>query len=231
MSTGRAVLFDLDGTLVDTAGDLVAALYVACDRFSIERPGYDDARRAVANGGAGLIALGFPDSDEAQRKAALEILLTHYASNIADRSSLYPALPELLETFKQQQVPWGVVTNKPEALTRPLLDALSIQPTRNCIVGGDSLMTRKPDPAPLVYAAGLLGVLPHHCIYVGDHKRDIDAARAANMRTIAAAYGYVAHDDDPSDWDADHCAQESGALQQLLTDCAVLLAPDSVRHA
>ena len=85
MSTARAVLFDLDGTLVDTAGDLVAALYVACDHFSIERPGYDDARRAVANGGAGLIARGFPDSDEARRKAALEILLTHYASDIADK--------------------------------------------------------------------------------------------------------------------------------------------------
>ncbi len=200
----EAVLFDLDGTLVDTAGDLVAALYATCDEFRRPRPIHSKARQQVSNGGAGLIGLAF--GDVADHPQALEKLLSHYATNIAVWSSVFRPLDALITQFDDASIPWGIVTNKTEALSVSLLNALSIRPTRECIVGGDTLAQRKPDPAPLLHAAQYLGAEPTRCVYVGDHRRDMDAARAAGMISIAAAYGYVP-DEDPADgWQADHVA-------------------------
>ncbi|MEL6869443.1 MAG: HAD-IA family hydrolase [Pseudomonadota bacterium] len=195
----RGLLFDLDGTLVDTAPDLVGALFAACDEFGAERPEFERAREQVANGGAGLVALAFANADAAVQQAAYDTLLRHYGANIAQGSRLYPAWQSALPSIG---VPWGVVTNKPQALAEQLFAALAIDRHR-CMIGGDLLNSKKPAPEPLVYAAGRLGALPQHCAYVGDHARDIQAARAAGMYSIAAAYGYVVNGDDPAHWGAD----------------------------
>ena len=217
----QAVLFDLDGTLVDTAGDLVAALYAACDAFEQPRPVFSAARQQVANGGAGLIRLAFGDGTHA---AALQTLLDHYAANIAVWSSVYRPLDALIEELDGHSLPWGVVTNKSEALSISLLRELRLRPTRDCIVGGDTLAQRKPDPSPLLLAAEQLGVAPAHCVYIGDHRRDIDAAHAAGMTSIAAAYGYVPDDDPAERWNAHHVVDSPAGVAQVLSKLGLALA-------
>ncbi|MEM7765305.1 MAG: HAD-IA family hydrolase [Pseudomonadota bacterium] len=201
-----AVLFDLDGTLIDTAADLVAALYAACDRLGQQRPAYEAARRRVGYGGVGLTKLAFGDDWQPQHDEALQLLLEYYGDHIAEHSALFPGLADLLRTLDHAHVPWGIVTNKPQHLTLALLQALDMQDRTSCVVGADTLPVRKPDPAPLVYGAGLLGVPVQHCVYIGDHQRDIVAARKAHMHCIAAAYGYIDDGDDPQSWQADKIA-------------------------
>lgn len=212
----HAVLFDLDGTLVDTAADLAAALWSACDRFDVPRPPLDAARRAIGDGGAGLVRLAFGDN-AADHDAALAHLLDHYAANIAVRSRVYEPLDALLPALDAHATPWGVVTNKREALARALLAGLGVAPTADCIVGGDTLEVSKPDPRPLHHAASMLGVAPEHCLYVGDHRRDVEAGRAAGMRCIAAGYGYLPQDDRPDHWGAEGIAETPAALAAYIT--------------
>lgn len=209
----KAILFDLDGTLVDTAPDLVGALFATCDAFDARRPDFDLARSHVANGGVGLVALALGDRDETQRKAAYRYLLDYYAEHIADESAVYPAWAKALATLKS---PWGVVTNKPQALADSLFKALGIN-AQSCLIGGDLLAHRKPDPAPLFFAAGLLGTLPQDCIYVGDHERDVHAANAAGMCSVAVSYGYLVDGDDAEQWSADYvCHSDEQAVATVM---------------
>lgn len=223
----RAVLFDLDGTLVDTSGDLAAALWAACDRFGRPRPSLAQATLAIGDGGPGLVRLAF-GADAVEHDAALEHLLTYYADNIAEHSRVYEPLDRLLDDLSQRDTPWGVVTNKRAALARSLLGGLGVRPPADCIVGGDTLPVSKPDPAPLHHAAQLLGVDPGSCLYVGDHRRDIEAGRAAGMHCVAAAYGYVGGDESPDDWGAAAIADSPAALAALIEAFAGL--PER-RHA
>lgn len=214
----RAVLFDLDGTLIDTADDLVRALYEACDQLDQPRPPHDAARRRVAYGGRGLVELAFGANSGQKGDTALAILLDYYRDHIAEHSRLYEGLDVLLDTLDRNRVPWGIVTNKPIVLTHLLLAALSLDKRAKAIVGADSLPVRKPDPAPLLFAAGQLNVLPQHCVYVGDHDRDIVAAKAAHMRSVGASYGYIDDGDDPEDWQADKIIDHPWQLGDALVN-------------
>ncbi|MFK8052049.1 MAG: HAD family hydrolase [Woeseiaceae bacterium] len=217
------VLFDLDGTLIDTADDLVAALFASCDMHQQARPDANAARKRVAYGGLGLIELAFGTREGATANAALDTLLTHYQRNIAVHSRLYDTLDLLLIEFGHAGIPWGIVTNKNIGLTTDLLAALNLKDDVHIVVGADSLPVRKPDPAPLLYAAGAIGVLPQDCIYIGDHERDMVAAKAAHMKCIGATYGYIDTGDNPSSWPADLLVSGPGDVRSALISLGVPL--------
>ena len=211
-----AVLFDLDGTLVDTAPDMVAVLtHMQTSRGDVA-VAYDVARSNVSNGAAGLIRLAFPNVDEGVHQSLYDDYLALYAESVCKQSRLFPDLESLLDDLDRERRPWGVVTNKPRRLTEPLLAKLNLLERAACAISGDTLPQRKPDPAPLLLASRMLDVDPQRVIYVGDAARDIEAGHAAGMTTIAASYGYITVDDDPRRWDADAIVGDTVELTQLL---------------
>ncbi|MDH3587487.1 MAG: HAD-IA family hydrolase [Gammaproteobacteria bacterium] len=216
--TGRcnAVLFDLDGTLVDTAPDMVAVLQDMQRAHELEPVDYDLGRAYVSNGALGLLSLGFPETQHAVGSELHRDYLQRYAHRVCDASTLFPGLERLLEIFDIAGLPWGVVTNKPAHLTDPLLEGLALAARSACTVSGDTLPQRKPDPAPLLHACDIAGLLPQNTVYIGDASRDIQAGQNAGMATIAAAYGYVTPDDDPRRWGADLIASDTAELTQIL---------------
>lgn len=220
----RAVLFDLDGTLIDTAPDMVRVLHDMQRDRGLDPVDFGLARNNVSNGALGLLRVGFPGLDEDARREHLPEYIARYSASLCVDTALFPALDGLLDRLDAAPLPWGVVTNKPEHLTLPLLQALELHERSAATVGGDTLATRKPDPAPLLHASRLAGVEARHCIYVGDAGRDIDAGNAAGMATIAAAYGYVTDDDDPAAWNADAIAADTAELTQIVLK-AVNLVP------
>src|SRR5690606_21054184 len=200
------VLFDLDGTLVDTAPDLRAAL----DRLLARqgRPAVDPAafRATVSRGGSAMLTLAFPELDPERRLEFLTPFLALYEEAIARHSPLFEGMDAVLDAIERESC-WGVVTNRPERLARKLLEAMGLAPRCAVLVGGDTLPTRKPDPAPLLEACRRLGAGPGSAIYVGDDRRDVEAARAAHMRSVGAAWGYFAADERIEDWGADAIAR------------------------
>jgi phosphoglycolate phosphatase len=212
----EAVFFDLDGTLVDTAPDMVSIL---CDLLKDNGFGplpYATARASVSNGAAGLIKLAFPGIDDVGRQRLHRDYLERYEQAVCVGSIVYPGLLEVLDQLESEGRPWGVVTNKPRRMTEPLLAELGLAGRAACIVSGDTLPQRKPDPAPLLLASRLAGVTPARSVYIGDAERDIVAGRAAGMATIAAAYGYIVAGDDPARWHADRIALDTAALRQMI---------------
>jgi phosphoglycolate phosphatase len=211
-----AVLFDLDGTLVDTAPDMVRVLQdmqVARNREPVD---YEIGRRYVSNGAIGLLRLAFPDDGVDFGDPMHHEYLERYAEMICEESRVFDGLAGLLDWLDDAGCPWGVVTNKPEYLTLPLLDALGLAARSACTVSGDSLPVRKPDPGPLLLACDIAGIDAWRSIYVGDAARDIEAGLAAGMGTIAAAYGYITEDDDPRAWGADILASDTEELAQIV---------------
>jgi phosphoglycolate phosphatase len=211
-----AVLFDLDGTLVDTAPDMVAALLALLDDEGREPLSYDLARSFVSNGAAGLVNLAFPGVADDEHERLRVRYLEKYEAAVCVHSTLFPGLAELLDRFDAGNIPWGVVTNKPAYLTEPLLDALGLGSRAACKISGDTIPQRKPDPAPLLLASEQTGVSPSQSIYVGDAARDIEAGRRAGMHTVAVAYGYITADDDPAAWDAHRIVDDTVELAHLL---------------
>jgi phosphoglycolate phosphatase len=195
-------LLDLDGTLVDTAPDLVAVLNRLLVEHGRTRMPYAVARNEVSNGAGGLLRLGFGDVATAAEIDGLRPrFLELYAGDVASNSRLFIELKDLDELGSRSEL--GIVTNKPDAYTRPLLAALGLAERMRSVVSGDRLPQRKPDPAPLNLAAEELGVETARCVYVGDAPRDIEAGKAAGMLTIAAAYGYIRPRENPFAWGAD----------------------------
>ena len=212
----KAVLFDLDGTLVDTAPDMVGVLQAMQRDHGISPVVYDIGRSHVSNGAVGLLRLGFPDSgNEMIEKLRVEFL-DRYTLSVCERSRVFTGLDPLLDQLDGAQLPWGVVTNKPTNLTNILLDELQLADRVACSVGGDALALRKPDPAPLLHACELTGVNPSATVYIGDSSRDIEAGRAAGMATIASAYGYITPDDNAADWAANAIARDTKELAQIV---------------
>jgi phosphoglycolate phosphatase len=198
------LLFDLDGTLADTAPDLVAVLNQLLLEDGRPPMPFALARNQVSHGAVGLIRLGYqlpPDAsiDDSLRQRFLDI----YQNNGHGNSKLFLDLQTIRLICSKIHARWGVVTNKPAALTEPLLDYLGLAASAGAIVSGDTLPQRKPDPAPLEFAARQLGVEPSNCIYLGDAERDIVAGRAAGMRTVATSYGYIRPGEDVKAWRAD----------------------------
>ncbi len=202
-STLRAVLFDLDGTLLDTAPDLVRVLNQVRVEQGRELLPWALARTQVSHGSSGLIRLGFPDlAGEPLERLRLR-LLELYADQLTVGTALFDGCQQVLDTLAARGLAWGIVTNKPGFLTAPLLAALGLDRAAGCVVSGDTLPQRKPHPAPLLLAASQLAIPPQYCLYVGDAERDVQAAKAAGMPVLVARYGYLGPDDDPSSWLAD----------------------------
>jgi phosphoglycolate phosphatase len=159
-----------------------------------------------------LVSLGFPEASGAEFERLRLRFLELYSQNLALRTELFPGIEPVLDELERLGLPWGVVTNKPGWLTDPLLAALGLDRRASCVVSGDTVAERKPHPLPLLHAAGLVGVAPAHCVYVGDAERDIQAGRAAGMTTVVAAYGYISADDDPAGWQPTGIIAEPGEL-------------------
>lgn len=218
----RAVFFDLDGTLIDTAPDMVAILADLLSEHDSPALPYATARASVSNGAMGLIRLAFPDADEATQQQLYGEYLDRYERAVCINSTLFPGLPGILDELDRLGLPWGVVTNKPQRMTDPLLAKLGLAERAACVVSGDTLAQRKPHPAPLLHAARLAGVAPEESLYVGDAERDVSAGRAAGMATIAAAYGYIVTGDDPARWLADRVAEDTVELAKLIREAVTL---------
>jgi phosphoglycolate phosphatase len=220
----EAVFFDLDGTLVDTAPDMVNALQDLQSANGVEPVSYELGRSHVSNGAIGLLTLAFPDELITPDSPLMDDFLERYTEQLCDKSTVFEGLDELLETLDDAGIPWGVVTNKPTHLTIPIMDMLYLTDRSACTVCGDTLPTRKPDPAQLLHACTLTDVAPEDCIYVGDALRDIEAGSNAGVATVAAGYGYITVEDDARDWGADEFAGDSHELVQIVLK-AVNLSP------
>jgi len=212
----NAVLFDLDGTLIDTAPDMVALLGELQQAHGIEPLPYEKARSTVSHGAIALVRLAFPEAGDSDLKSLHREYLERYEASVCVDSRVFPDLPDMLDVLDDQACPWGVVTNKPQRMTDPLLAALGLSDRLCCAVSGDTLPQRKPDPAPLLLACSLAGSQPQDTVYVGDAERDMQAAQAAGMRSIAAAYGYIVAGDDPARWNADVIADDTKELAKML---------------
>jgi phosphoglycolate phosphatase len=197
----RAVLFDLDGTLVDTAPDLGHALNEMRRRRGAAPLSADAIRGQASHGSQGLIRLGF---DVGQGDSGFPELrqefLDLYRDHLCDQSALFPDIGQLLCHLDARRIAWGVVTNKPAYLTEPLLDRLGLLARAACVVSGDTCARPKPAPEPMWHACGLIATPPGDCLYVGDAERDVQAARAVGMPVVVALYGYLATGDCPERW-------------------------------
>jgi phosphoglycolate phosphatase len=215
-----AVLFDLDGTLLDTAPDMIHALNVVCRQRAAAEVPYERARPYVSNGAVGLLRLAFPGFDPQRDQPLHQSFLDSYRERLAVDTRLFDPLERLLAGLEAERVPWGVVTNKPGYLTEPLLAALGLRHRSACIVSGDTLPERKPHPRPIRFALEQLGLATDaaRAYYVGDARRDIESGRAAGTRTIAVRYGYVEPGQDPATWGADHLVETTVDLCNLLLE-------------
>ena len=198
-----AVLFDLDGTLADTAGDLVLALNrLRADRRLPPVP-LADLRAHASSGARGLLGAGMGITPEsADYEELREAFLAHYSACLVETTVLFNGVAELLDALEQRRMPWGIVTNKFSRFTGPVVSALALADRASTVVSGDTTPHAKPHPAPLLHAAAELRVPPSRCIYVGDDLRDIVAGNAAGMPTIVAEYGYMGNGGTSDTWPA-----------------------------
>ena len=215
----KAVLFDLDGTLLDTARDLGNALNYVLDQYGLPQCEYSTYRNHASHGALGLLRLGFGDKlADYDLQELRQMFLTHYNDNICQDTDVFAGIDELLGTLDNQNVPWGIVTNKPGWLTDALLPNFDQFKHCQVVVSGDTLPQRKPDPAPLLFAADKLSQSPDLIWYVGDAERDIQAANSANMFSVVAEYGYIAEHEQPHTWQADLHVNNVDALTKQVSN-------------
>lgn len=216
-SSIEGVLFDLDGTLLDTANDLGEALNYVLNNHSMPTVLREQYRPVASDGALGLLKLGFGDKLKLFDYESLRAeFLNFYQENIAVHTCLYKGIAPLLTTLDNAQIPWGIVTNKPEYLTKILLPNFTEFDTSKVMVGGDSLPQRKPHPAPLLHASEQMQVHASNCIYVGDAPRDIEAGNAANMYSIVAKWGYIIDPSVCTSWQANYLADTPQDISQII---------------
>lgn len=215
--TPQGLLFDLDGTLIDTAPDLARATNALRIHHGLEPLPFDTIRAEVSNGGSALVtlALGFK-KDHPEHETARKFLLDAYGQGVAVESRVFAGLERLLSQWARPPRNWGIVTNKPRAYAEPLIDALSLTP--GVLLCADDLPVKKPAPEPLWEAARCLGIAPEDCWYIGDHVRDMQAAHAAGMKAIAVGYGYIAENEDRDSWQADKWYERPSDLVAALIE-------------
>ncbi len=201
------VLFDLDGTLVDSAPDLLAAVNNV--RANAGQPilGLAELRPVVSKGARAMLAVAFPNLDTDRREELVQPMLDYYAKSIAVHTRPFDGIESLLSRIERAGLRWGIITNKSETLAREIVRAMGWNERSAVLIGGDTLPTRKPDPAQLLHACAMLAITPEQCVYVGDDERDIQAARAAGMPSVAALWGYREAHENPADWQADCCIE------------------------
>ena len=228
----KAVLFDLDGTLIDTAADFIRIIQDMCRDKQCDVVAADLIRTQVSEGARAMVKLVYPELDVedpvflAHRQRFLDV----YGDDIAVETDLFEGMYPLLEALESQNIPWGIVTNKPRWLSEALLKALNLTERCAVLVCPEDVSKTKPDPEPMYLAAKRIQIQPEDCIYVGDHPRDIDAGRHAQMYTILAAYGYLPlqHKDDLTAWQADCIVNTVAELQQVIQQ---LLMPKQQHHS
>ena len=213
----RTVLFDLDGTLADTAPDLAHALNLLLVEQGKTALPYETIRPEVSHGASALVTLGFgkkpgdPDFDRLRQR-----FLALYTENLCRHTRLFDGIPSLLQALKKQGLNWGIVTNKPAFLTDPLMAQLRPEPAPACVVSGDTVANRKPHPEPMLHACTAAGSRPEQCLYVGDAERDILAGRHAGMKTLVALFGYINGHETPERWGADGMIRAPGEILDWL---------------
>ena len=207
-----AVLFDLDGTLADTAADLCASANAMRDEHGLPPIPLAQFRPWVSRGGRAMLDLAFAHMDDEARAQLLAPFLARYAESPCVHTRLFPGLGALLDRFEALGMRWGIVTNKPFHLAEPVVAGLGLAARCGVLIGGDSLPAKKPDPMQLNVACARLDVAAASCIYVGDDRRDVMAARAAGMTAVAVRWGYLAPDDPIESWGADHLVDSAQSL-------------------
>ena len=215
MNTYQAVLFDLDGTLIDTAQDMGLALNLLLKHHNKPTFGNHELRPLVSHGSAALIKFGFNVNDtDAQFVELRDHFLALYEDNIAVNSSLFEGMQGILTQLEESTIPWGIVTNKPGKYTDLLLAELNLDKRASTVFSGDTLSLKKPHPEPLFAACKQIKCDPRECLYVGDAQRDIEAAHAAGMTACVALYGYYTDNEDPRAWNADFYIDEPAELDR-----------------
>lgn len=212
-----AVLFDLDGTLIDTAPDFIRCLNLLRQQHELEPLPAEFIRRSVSNGARAMIRIGFdlePEHPDYLEKHAA--FLDLYEAGVAIETTLFEGMDELLLGLERRSIPWGIVTNKPARFAVPLIEALGLAERCATLVCPDHVAERKPHPEPLFLACREIGAEPRQAIYVGDHERDIEAGRNAGMRTIAVRYGYIEQPESVDLWQADIIVDTVSDLAKLL---------------
>ncbi|MDE1462304.1 HAD-IA family hydrolase [Spartinivicinus poritis] len=214
-----AILFDLDGTLVDTAPDFVQPINQLRAQGGLPALTELAIRNQVSNGAKALVQLALSLSeDHPEFTQARSELLELYYQTIGKKAQLFPGISKLLDTLEQKSIPWGVVTNKPWYLTERLLENMALSSRTSVTICPEHVKNTKPDPEPLLLACHKLKVDPYHVVYVGDHQRDISAGNSAGMLTVAASYGYVTADHDIAQWQADHAISSADLLLAWLEE-------------
>jgi phosphoglycolate phosphatase len=212
----RGVLFDLDGTLLDTAPDMAAALNRLRIEEGLEPLPFAQLRPLVSHGAPRLLKFAFDDPQADRYETLRKRFLDFYRSALAVDTCLFAGFDPVLAAIERAGLRWGVVTNKPGWLAEPLLAEVGLAARCACLVAGDTLAERKPHPLPLLHAAGLLGLSPGECVYVGDAERDVQAARNAGMIPLVAGFGYLGDDDDPAAWQAEAVFSRPAELAEWL---------------
>ena len=214
----KAVLFDLDGTLIDTAADFIRIIQQMCHEAGRPLVDAELIRAQVSEGARAMVKLVYPELqvEDPLLQQHRQRFLDSYGAEIAVDTDLFAGMYALLEELEEHEIPWGIVTNKPRWLSEALLKALNLTERCAVLVGPEDGTRTKPDPAPMYLAAQQINIAPEDCIYVGDHPRDIDAGRHARMYTILAAYGYLPlqYKDDLTAWQADYIVKDVPELHQ-----------------
>ncbi|MGH8077756.1 MAG: phosphoglycolate phosphatase [Lysobacter sp.] len=208
----KGVLFDLDGTLLDSAPDMLAAINAMRAERGEPAMLLADLRPDVSKGARTMLAAGFPRVDAAERETWVQEFLQQYERELGRHGRPFEGIEPMLAELEAAGCPWGIVTNKPEYLAVQLIPLLGWQERCAVLIGGDTLLVRKPDPLPLIVAAERMGIAATDCVYVGDDERDILAARAAGMPSVVALWGYRLSADDPFAWQGDVLIDEPGEL-------------------
>jgi phosphoglycolate phosphatase len=211
----QGVLFDLDGTLLDSAPDLYAALVVQCAEEGVLPPPYAPVREVVSRGSRAVLRCAFADRDESVLDALVPRYLEIYESVMAQQTRPFDGIDNLLERIEAQGLRWGIVTNKAAFLTDELISRIGWTSRASAVVSGDTLPVKKPDPAPVLLACERAGLDPARCLFVGDDRRDVLAGAAAGLYTVAVSWGYL-DGGDPHEWGADVVLDTPAQLAALL---------------
>jgi 2-phosphoglycolate phosphatase len=213
----EAVLFDLDGTLIDTAPDFANAVNKLRQRHQRSDIAYPLIRQTVSHGARALVTLAFDlkEDDDGFDELRIE-LLDLYSQHLCVDTCLFPGMAELLDWLDQQQIPWGIVTNKPRQYAEPIIAALGLNQRCQSLVCPDDVRNTKPDPEPMFLACQQLNCAADNTLYLGDHRRDIDAGKNANMKTLATNYGYIEPDDPSSGWNADFYVNHGDEIKAVI---------------
>lgn len=216
--TLSCVLFDLDGTLVDTAPDLIACLNKSLKHHGFNEVSNQQIKPYISYGAVAMITQSVPDSNDDTQQQILDTMLECYQQNIAEHSRFFSGMTDTLKVIESLGLKWGIVTNKRERFTNPLVAALKLTDRAACIISGDTTSNSKPHPEPMLTACTQANVAPEECVYIGDALHDINAGKNANMKTLAALYGYLKPDDIPGDWGADALIESPEQLTSWITE-------------